>query len=151
MQFFAINQLVLYYYLGLTYNNFQNCQWSTWTNWSECSQTCGTGQKIRTRSIANPAEFGGIQCQDKDGTESENCVILSCPVDGQWGNWSKWSYCNVTCGQGHKSRTRECNNPAPENGGFNCIGDNVEVTKCEALRKCSMINGGWSAWTRWSG
>ena len=45
-------------------------------------------------------KFGGDPCLTQDGLESESCVVLTCPVDGNWGPWSKWSYCNVTCGKG---------------------------------------------------
>lgn len=40
-------------------------------------------------------------------------VLNNCAVDGNWGQWSHWGYCNVVCGQGDKRRTRNCNNPPP--------------------------------------
>ena len=65
-----------------------------------CSQTCGTGHRARSRSVEIHEKFGGDPCLTQDGLESESCVVLTCPVDGNWGPWSKWSYCNVTCGKG---------------------------------------------------
>lgn len=43
-------------------------------------------------------------------------------IDGMWNPWSAWSDCTATCGTGIKSRTRECNLPAPLYGGDDCIG-----------------------------
>jgi len=43
-------------------------------------------------------------------------------VDGNWGEWSQWSTCTRTCGGGEQQRIRECNNPAPANGGKECEG-----------------------------
>jgi len=46
--------------------------------------------------------------------------------------WSDWSPCSVTCGQGIQERTRFCNNPPPANGGLLCEGPNVDSRKCQA-------------------
>ena len=46
--------------------------------------------------------------------------------------------------KGHKIRTRLCDNPKPENGGFDCNGISSDVAECQAVRECPMIHGGWS-------
>lgn len=56
-------------------------------------------------------------------------------VDGGWSEWSASSECSVTCGKGKSTRTRECNNPAPQNGGSYCLGTDSINEKCE-LEKC---------------
>ena len=61
--------------------------------------------------------------------ETESCTAHTCPVHGQWGEWKRWSYCNVTCGNGHKTRIRSCDNPKAENGGFDCTGEEKQVLK----------------------
>lgn len=43
-------------------------------------------------------------------------------VNGHWGQWSEWKDCSVTCGGGSQTRSRQCNNPAPSNGGQVCFG-----------------------------
>ena len=41
-------------------------------------------------------------------------------MNGDYGEWSPWSACSVTCGSGQRTRSRECKNPEPQNGGKTC-------------------------------
>ncbi|XP_044051884.1 A disintegrin and metalloproteinase with thrombospondin motifs 3 [Siniperca chuatsi] len=50
--------------------------------------------------------------------------------DGTWGSWSKYGSCSRSCGTGVRFRTRQCNNPAPSNGGQDCPGINYEFQLC---------------------
>jgi len=52
------------------------------------------------------------------------------PVNGDWTVWGTWSRCSVTCGGGVSERKRSCTNPAPSNGGSNCIGQSAETKDC---------------------
>ena len=63
-------------------------------------------------------------------------IILSVPVNGGWGSWSTWSSCSVTCGDGHRTRQRLCDNPTPSAGGSNCSDSNNEQQTCSALMDC---------------
>lgn len=61
-----------------------------------------------------------------------NLVTFLIAVDGNWGPWSVWSFGNSTCGfGGTKSRTRECDSPAPLYGGRPCDGDSLEHAEVE--------------------
>ena len=51
-------------------------------------------------------------------------------VHGEWGDWSSWATCSVTCGGGRKSRSRNCDSPAPAHGGNNCTGHETEGIDC---------------------
>lgn len=51
-------------------------------------------------------------------------------MDGEWNAWTGWSACSVTCGSGRETRTRHCNNPAPEYGGKMCPGNTTESKSC---------------------
>ena len=51
-------------------------------------------------------------------------------VDGGWGDWTTYSNCDVTCGDGMKTRTRTCNNPSASNGGLSCPGQNSQTAPC---------------------
>uniref|UniRef100_A0A673NGX1 A disintegrin and metalloproteinase with thrombospondin motifs 3-like n=1 Tax=Sinocyclocheilus rhinocerous TaxID=307959 RepID=A0A673NGX1_9TELE len=50
--------------------------------------------------------------------------------DGAWSAWSKYGSCSRSCGTGVCFRTRQCNNPAPSNGGQDCPGVNYEYQLC---------------------
>ena len=45
------------------------------------------------------------------------------PAEGNWGQWGVWEPCLADCGDSIQYRRRECNDPAPANGGRNCPRD----------------------------
>lgn len=49
------------------------------------------------------------------------------PINGGWSSWSPWSLCSG----GSQTRTRTCTNPAPSNGGADCVGAAMEGQTCE--------------------
>ena len=52
---------------------------SLWSAWTDCSQTCGTGTKSRTRTCDNPVpNYNGQNCTG-DYSEAISCKITSCP------------------------------------------------------------------------
>ncbi|CAJ0574931.1 unnamed protein product, partial [Mesorhabditis spiculigera] len=59
-------------------------------------------------------------------------------LQGQWHDWSEWSECSCTCGDGVKQRRRECN-------GNNCQGPDTEQAPCN-MGPCQT----WSEWCEWS-
>ncbi|XP_015670523.2 complement component C8 beta chain [Protobothrops mucrosquamatus] len=59
-----------------------------------------------------------------EGTACERTQRTNVPIDGNWSCWSSWS---PSSGR-QKSRSRECNNPAPQNGGNPCPGPSHETT-----------------------
>jgi hypothetical protein len=56
-------------------------------------------------------------------------------VNGGWSEWLPWDECSQTCGQGQRSRMRECNNPVPSYDGHLCSGESREFEYCN-LRPC---------------
>ena len=122
-----------------------NGGWSDWQQWSDCSASCGNGTRIRRRFCNNPIPAnGGRECLGPE-SEVEMCNERPCPVDGQWSDWTEWSECSVSCGEGFRQRSRICREPL--NGGRKCHGEEVEVVICQ-LEKCA-VNGGWSNWLPW--
>ena len=55
-------------------------------------------------------------------------MIIS--VDGGYSDFGDWSECSAECGGGTQTRTRTCTNPAPENGGADCVEDCSETREC---------------------
>ncbi|XP_075762490.1 uncharacterized protein LOC102458689 isoform X3 [Pelodiscus sinensis] len=106
-----------------------NGQWSEWSPWSVCSETC-SGIKKRIRICNSPAPSrGGLPCAGLK-EEVTMCSNKKCPVDGMWSPWASWTPCPISCGLGVVSRSRRCNNPAPEHGGKNCTGHGYEEGSC---------------------
>lgn len=51
-------------------------------------------------------------------------------VNGWFEDWSTFSPCSVTCGDGHKTRTRTCHRPL--HGGLPCHGKGTQTMTCTA-------------------
>ncbi|KAI5087908.1 adhesion G protein-coupled receptor B3 isoform X2 [Silurus meridionalis] len=59
--------------------------------------------------------------------------------------WSQWSSCSVTCGQGSQVRTRTCVSPF----GTHCSGPLRESRVCNNTAPCP-VHGVWEEWSPWS-
>ncbi|KAL4222757.1 hypothetical protein ACF0H5_018798 [Mactra antiquata] len=128
-----------------------------------CHLCCST-------DLCNRALCENVASQRCEDDEKEDCSKLNsliqicndvkharliCPrycnlchiVDGEWSSWSTWSSCSVTCSNGTKTRTRQCNNPAPSPQGEQCPGSFKETSTCS--RKACPVHGGWTAWSPW--
>ncbi|XP_038666358.1 SCO-spondin [Scyliorhinus canicula] len=94
-----------------------------------------------------------------------NCSFSSCVVDGQFSDWSPWTLCSRSCGGiGHRTRSRDCSNPVPTNGGRDCSGPRIDFKFCPTIEcEVSVPTGEpvtnlpdsdgfspWSSWTRCS-
>lgn len=42
-------------------------------------------------------------------------------VNGNWGEWSSFVKCSVTCGGGRQDRVRSCDSPPSAHGGLDCL------------------------------
>ncbi|XP_050389147.1 sushi, von Willebrand factor type A, EGF and pentraxin domain-containing protein 1 isoform X2 [Patella vulgata] len=67
-------------------------------------------------------------CGCPTGFKGKYCEIVV--VDGGWTDYSTWSVCSATCGNGTRYRKRVCNDPSPDNGGLECEGNSTEVEEC---------------------
>ncbi|XP_056379622.1 hemicentin-1 isoform X2 [Hyla sarda] len=122
--------------------------WSDWSPWEECSKTCGSGKKTRTRTChIPPGQEGGKSCLGK-AVDTIVCNTEPCPVDGKWSSWQSWGACSKTCGKGTQTRMRVCNNPSPSYGGSSCEGPDTQTQICSD-RHCP-VDGKWSAWGSWT-
>ncbi|KAF7223129.1 complement component C8 alpha chain [Nothobranchius furzeri] len=68
-------------------------------------------------------------CICKSGYWGEACeetLGRDIRTDGSWSCWGVWS----SCVSRRKTRTRLCNNPAPEGGGATCLGSSTQSLHC---------------------
>ena len=62
-------------------------------------------------------------------------------VDGHWSDFGPWSACSLSCGfGGTQTRQRTCSNPAPQNDGLICPGDDLEVRNCDTETSCCKLD-----------
>ncbi|CAF4293399.1 unnamed protein product [Rotaria socialis] len=87
------------------------CMTSSWSAWSSCNVKCGNGLRTRTRMYKNPNHHEcnerlseSEMCHARSGEEcdDENQQVAPCTVT----DWSSFSPCSVTCGQGVTERRR---------------------------------------------
>ena len=76
--------------------------WSSWK--TKTDNNC----QVRSRSCTNPSPCeDGSQCEGP-GQETISCqsgrMSVYGPTDGNWGLWSPWSPCSVSCGGGVQTR-----------------------------------------------
>lgn len=74
-------------------------------------------------------EGTSCRCQcglGRQGPACERMELEGAKADGRWSCWSSWSACRG----GTQERRRECNNPAPQNGGASCPGREVQTRAC---------------------
>ncbi|XP_045183357.2 coadhesin-like isoform X2 [Mercenaria mercenaria] len=105
-----------------------SAQWSEWF-YGKCSVSCGNGTTNRLRHCNTGRD---VDCAGKP-FETVPCTASNCPVDGVWSEWTRWSTCTKTCGDGMHTRIRKCDNPAPQHGGLQCSGVHNETTACRYM------------------
>uniref|UniRef100_A0AAQ5XJ13 Adhesion G protein-coupled receptor B1a n=1 Tax=Amphiprion ocellaris TaxID=80972 RepID=A0AAQ5XJ13_AMPOC len=63
-----------------------------------------------------------------------------------WSEWSAWSVCSATCGEGWQSRTRFC---VSSSYSTQCSGPLREQRPCNNSAVCP-VHGAWDEWSPWS-
>ena len=61
-------------------------------------------------------------------------ILISVPIDCEWGAWTAWLGCSKTCNGGTQLRTRTPSQQAL-NGGKVCTGSSMEEQECN-LNPC---------------
>ena len=57
-------------------------------------------------------------------------ILCFIAVNGSFSMWTYWSSCTEECGTGVRNRSRDCDNPAPQFGGLDCVGGKSEEELC---------------------
>ncbi|XP_076806101.1 uncharacterized protein LOC143449687 isoform X2 [Clavelina lepadiformis] len=117
--------------------------WSEWSHWSFCEATCGASFRSRTRQCLGdyPPEVGCPLFGEP--LEVDACSLGECPY---WGKWGSWVSCSSSCGDGVRSRSRECIGDFPLQ--YCAPGSRKEEEGCN-LGECARW-GDWSPWTECS-
>ncbi|TSK28208.1 Adhesion G protein-coupled receptor B2 [Bagarius yarrelli] len=89
-------------------------------------------QKVKTQRPRSADQPGVFQAQTGDPAAEE---------------WSQWSVCSLTCGQGWQVRTRSC---VSSPYGTLCSGPLRETRLCNNTATCP-VEGLWLDWAPWSG
>ena len=89
-------------------------------------------------------DYGG--CDLPEPMMRKNCYIgETLPTcKGTLGQWSEWSACSATCGQGKQQRKRNCH------GHGDCDGPLEDERDCPDLPNCKGAPGQWSDWSYFS-
>ncbi|KAI8497501.1 hypothetical protein Bbelb_248070 [Branchiostoma belcheri] len=92
-----------------------------------------TAETISLQNVGT-SDAGTYRCSvilsDLTSLDDTADLTILYPVDGNWSDWGSWSSCSVTCGEGMWTRSRTCTNPAPANGGADCVGQAQESGTC---------------------
>jgi len=86
-----------------------DCKWSEWSVWSECTAECGGGQQSRYRRVEELPKDGGTECEMQSAVEERPCNTQICGTVNYctWEEWSSFSECSVSCGEGERTRSRQ--------------------------------------------
>ncbi|XP_061766367.1 adhesion G protein-coupled receptor B3 isoform X1 [Nerophis ophidion] len=77
--------------------------------------------------------------------QAESAKFMAQTGESSAEEWSQWSSCSVTCGQGSQVRTRTCVSPY----GTHCSGPLRESRVCNNTAACP-VHGVWEEWSPWS-
>uniref|UniRef100_A0A7M5WSN0 Uncharacterized protein n=1 Tax=Clytia hemisphaerica TaxID=252671 RepID=A0A7M5WSN0_9CNID len=136
--------------------------WSIWYN-SSCDASCDTGYLTMERFCNDSAPVNdGDKCTNENGdrvlyeSKRVTCNTHPCPQSGNWTEWTAWTVCDGTCGKDkNKTRSRECTNPPPENGGGACLKLNGglglnDTDSVSCGLPCCQQDAKWGNWSSWS-
>ncbi|XP_014292513.1 spondin-1 [Halyomorpha halys] len=121
-----------------------SCEVTPWTDWSGCTVTCGIGMKFRSRELTVNDKENQRKCLHISKMEKQKCMEPVChsqeakiPRECSVGEWSDWSPCTTSCGDGVRRRTRNFNNqnvPKFCNSSVNL----TQSVHCKSSMKCEI-------------
>ena len=73
-----------------------------------------------------PSDRSSVQIVDIENID----VPTNIKCNGKWSAWKSWSDCSSSCGDGQKTRKRECFFDRPDCTGDPCLGSDTDVESC---------------------
>eukprot|EP00928_Gymnodinium_smaydae_P010177 TRINITY_DN13817_c0_g1_i2.p1 TRINITY_DN13817_c0_g1~~TRINITY_DN13817_c0_g1_i2.p1 ORF type:complete len:857 (+),score=141.13 TRINITY_DN13817_c0_g1_i2:324-2894(+) len=127
-----------------------DCQLSDWQEWTTCPSPAA--QRSRVRTVLRMPANSGKPCEGSLKETAACSAEAPKPVNCDFGEWSGWSECSVSCGQGFKKRNRDIANAASL-GGNGCEDTLEEVHECYQMSdECRVkdVDCEISEWDEWS-
>ncbi|KAK0141534.1 Adhesion G protein-coupled receptor B1 [Merluccius polli] len=111
-------------------------------------QTC-TGALGKARQLSRSQSLRSVDNRKRDEADKfrggqQNPQTVDSPSSGE--EWSAWSVCSATCGEGWQSRTRFC---VSSSYITQCSGPLREQRPCNNSAVCP-VHGVWDEWSPWS-
>jgi len=136
----------------------KDCEIADWSDWSQCTASCGGGQKVRTREVLELPQGAGKECSEAL-KETDRCnEEVDCDTEVKackWDSWEEWGHCSFheatgnsmlrDC-SGERTRTRKVKQEATQMGHSCLAKDSVELQECE--KKCSYVH--FCVWKDWA-
>lgn len=128
-----------------------DCVLSDFDDWSGCDQTCGGGEKTRSRTQLFQPQHGGKACASL--SETKACATEPCPEDCVLTDFVAWTSCSRSCDTGYRMRDRHVVKEA-KHGGLSCR-HLTETEQCGTMLcpiDCSVSTwGGWESCSKTCG
>lgn len=109
---------------------------------SECSADCDGG--VKTRKTLTVCELNNDIIL-KVRQDEEPCNLEPCAY---WAGWTEFGLCSATCGDGVRTRYRQCHGGRPQpfmrSGESSCAGSSVDTIPCNEGACCDYPWSGWS-------